>query len=199
VRLPNQGRRENRPFQKNLYLCRVPLTRHSANNYLCRVSLHQHSAKSICFAECHHTSTRQRAYTLPSADLGYSAKSIHFAECFSQAFGKRPSPFLPPSRSFFLPRAGLGTRQSLCRVPDKKHSAKRPLPTLSLLFPLCRVQHSALGKGFAECLRCFAECVRHSANEASPVVNRQLSNLNYSLQSRRTGNLELVVVNQFNL
>jgi hypothetical protein len=117
----------------------VPLTRHSANKSLCRVSLHQHSAKSICFAECHYTSTRQRAYTLPSADLGHSTKSIHFAECFSQALGKRPSPFLPPSHPFFWPRAGLGIRQSICRVPDKKYSAKRPLPTLSLPFSLCRV------------------------------------------------------------
>jgi hypothetical protein len=123
----------------------VPLTLHSANKSLCRVSLHQHSAKSIHFAECHYTSTRQRVYTLPSADLGHSAKSIHFAECFSQALGKRPSPFLPPLHLFFWPRARLGTRQSLCRVPDKKHSAKRPLPTLSLSFFLCRVQHSAKG------------------------------------------------------
>jgi hypothetical protein len=123
----------------------VPLTRHSANKSICRVSLHQHSAKSIWFAKCHCTSTRQRAYTLPSASLKHSAKSIHFAECFSQALGKRPSPFLPPSCPFFWPRAGLGTWQSLCRVPNKKHSAKRPLPTLSLPFSLCRVQHSAKG------------------------------------------------------
>jgi hypothetical protein len=123
----------------------VPLTRHSANKSLCRVSLHQHSAKSIRFAECHYTSTRQRAYTLPSADLGHSAKSIHFAKCFS---GTRQTSVTVSSAVmsiFFWPRAGLGTRQSLCRVPDKKLSAKRPLPTLSLPFPLCRVQHSAKG------------------------------------------------------
>jgi len=31
---------------------------------------------------------------------------------------------------FFLPSVGFSTRQSLCRVPDKKHSAKSRLPAL---------------------------------------------------------------------
>ena len=56
-----------------------------------------------------------------------------------------------------------GTRQSLCRVPDKKHSAKTPLPTGSL-------PSAALGKAFAECKLGFAECPWHSAKPLSPVV-----------------------------
>ena len=34
----------------------------------------------------------------------------------------------------------IGTRQRLCRVPDKRHSAKTPLPTGFLPSVLCRVQ-----------------------------------------------------------
>jgi hypothetical protein len=55
------------------------------------------------------------------------------------------------------------TRQSLCRVSEKKHSAKNPLPMKFLPSVLCRV-------GFAECKIAFAECLRHSANNAIPVV-----------------------------
>jgi hypothetical protein len=104
--------------KKNLYFCQMPLTRHSANKSLCRVSLHQRQ-RAYAFAECHYTSTRQRACTLPSADLGHSTKSIYFAECFSQALGKRPSLFLPPSRSFFFPRAGLGLGKVFAECPTK--------------------------------------------------------------------------------
>ena len=46
----------------------------------------------------------------------------------------------------------------LCRVPDKRHSAKRALPINFLPCVLCRVPHSV-----AECNLTFAECLRHSA------------------------------------
>ena len=39
----------------------------------------------------------------------------------------------------------VGTRQRLCRVPDKRYSAKTPLPTVYLPSVLCRVP-LALGK-----------------------------------------------------
>jgi hypothetical protein len=37
-------------------------------------------------------------------------------------------------------------------------------------FAVSSLPSATLGKGFAECLCFFAECVRHSANEASPIV-----------------------------
>ena len=64
---------------------------------------------------------------------------FHFVECFS------------------------GTRQRLCRVPDKKHSAKASLPINFL-------PSAALGKAFAECISGFVECRRHSAKRGCPVV-----------------------------
>ena len=63
-----------------------------------------------------------------------------------------------------------GTRQRLCRVPDKKHSAKLALP--SLFFCECCSPSVTLGEPFAECFRWFAECFGHSANSSSPVVWR---------------------------
>jgi hypothetical protein len=38
-------------------------------------------------------------------------------------------------------------------------------------FAVSSLPSATLGKVFAECLCCFAECVRHSTNEASPVVH----------------------------
>jgi hypothetical protein len=79
----------------------------------------------------------------------------------------------------FLCRVPADTRQSLCRVPDKKYLAKKSLPMYSSSSFICRVSH--LVKTFAECfldfanttgIRLFAEClalcrvlsVGHSAN-----------------------------------
>jgi hypothetical protein len=65
--------------------------------------------------------------------------------------------------SVFICRVLFDTRQSLCRVSEKKHSAKNPLPMKFL-------PSVTLGKGFAECKIAFAECLRHSAKNAIPVV-----------------------------
>jgi hypothetical protein len=80
--------------------------------------------------------------------------------------------------SVFLCRVLFDTRQSLCRVSEKKHSAKNSLPMKYLPSVLCQVLHSAkplpsvtLGKAFAECKIAFAECFRHSAKNAIPVVS----------------------------
>jgi hypothetical protein len=77
---------------------------------------------------------------------------------------------------FALPST-IGPRQSLCRVPDKKYSAKNPLPMYSSPRLFCRVSHTAktlpsvtLGKDFAECFLGFAECFRHLAKQLCPVV-----------------------------
>ena len=63
---------------------------------------------------------------------------------------------------------GAVTVAFLCRVPDKRHSAKRSLPIKFLPCVFC--QSVALGKGFAECNLAFAECLRHSAKNLNPVV-----------------------------
>ena len=51
----------------------------------------------------------------------------------------------------FITECFSGTRQRLCRVPDKKHLAKA-----SLLINF--LPSAALGKAFAECISGFAEC-----------------------------------------
>jgi hypothetical protein len=65
--------------------------------------------------------------------------------------------------SVFICRVLFDTRQSLCRVSEKKHSAKNSLPMKSL-------PSVTLGKAFAECKIAFAECLRHSAKNAISVV-----------------------------
>ena len=74
---------------------------------------------------------------------------------------KKNSIFLGKNSHFFR----VFFRFQLCRMPDKRHSAKTPLPTGYLSSVLCRVQHSAkplpstnwalssaaFGKAFAEC------------------------------------------------
>ena len=154
----------------------------SAEHPLCRVLKSWHSAKIWTFAECQDPAlgkattwrdpsgrfaeclllgTRQRFESLPSARTQHSAKRPrggtlggHFAECLP--LGTRQSlrhchPTLP------FCRVSFGSRQSLCRVPEKKHSAKPPSPSL--------------GKVFAKCIPAFAECFWHSAKCQNPIVN----------------------------
>jgi hypothetical protein len=66
-----------------------------------------------------------------------------FAECHRRHSAKDPSPSLGAVTMTFLCRVPNGTRQSLCRVPDKKYSAKRLLPMYSSSSVLYRVLHSA--------------------------------------------------------
>ena len=71
----------------------------------------------------------------------------------------------------------------LCRVSDW-HSAK-PLPSARYnvldkevfadkLFTERPLPSVTLGKGFAECISAFAECLRHSAKKLNPVVSVQV-------------------------
>jgi hypothetical protein len=66
-----------------------------------------------------------------------------FAECQRRHLAKDLSPSLDAVTVTFLCRVSNGTRQILCRVPDKKYSAKRLLPMYSSPSVLCRVLHSA--------------------------------------------------------
>ena len=53
-----------------------------------------------------------------------------------------------PNGYFTLPRAAVSPRQILCRVPDKRPSAKTPSPTF--FFPEGSSPRAALGKSFAD-------------------------------------------------
>jgi hypothetical protein len=70
-------------------------------------------------------------------------KGNFFAECHLEHSTKALSPLLSAATTAFLCRVPTGTRQSLCQVPDKKYSAKKPLPMYYSSSSLCRVLHSA--------------------------------------------------------
>jgi hypothetical protein len=96
----------------------------------------EHTAKNLTkgpagrsFTECWSADTRQRGNL--------------FAECHLKHSAKPPSPSPGSVTDAFLCRVPTGTRQSLCQVPDKKYSTKKPLPMYSSSSPLCRVPHSA--------------------------------------------------------
>jgi hypothetical protein len=101
------------------------------------------------FAECNGSGTRQRstlcrvpyqaldkvpamgtplADSLPSAVRQTLGKGNSFAECHLGHSAKTPSP--SPSAI---------TAAFLCRVPEKKYSAKKALPMHCVPSPLCRV------------------------------------------------------------
>jgi hypothetical protein len=112
------------------------------------------------FAECSGSSTRQRntlcrvpyealgkepdmgtplTDSLPSAGWQILGKSNSFAECHLGHSAKTPSPSPGAVTNAFLCRILSGTRQRLCRVPEKKYSAKKALPMHCVPSLLCRV------------------------------------------------------------
>jgi hypothetical protein len=73
----------------------------------------------------------------------------------------------------FLCRVFFDTRQSLCRVSEKKVLGKEPFADeifVECFLPSVTLGKGFAGKGFAECKIVFAECLRHSAKNAIPVV-----------------------------
>jgi hypothetical protein len=68
----------------------------------------------------------------------------------------------------FLCQVTVNTRQSLCRVPDKKYSEKEDVADVQ--FVVLSLPSVTLGKTFAEYFTSFAECFRHSAKQLIPVV-----------------------------
>ena len=154
-------------------LCRVLWPCHSAKNFF---------LKKSNFAECRLEGTRQRIFFLKKNPnfaerrLGALGKEIFLKkiknlcrvpaglalgkEIFQKKIktllgwhsAKWPSTGPAPWRSLFFAECPRDTRQSLCRVSDKRHSAKRALPINFLPCVLCRVQFGlcrvpqALGK-----------------------------------------------------
>jgi hypothetical protein len=85
------------------------------------------------------------ADSLPSAGRQTLGKGNSFAECQLGHSAKTPSPSPGAVMAAFLCRVLPGTRQSLCRVPEKKYLAKKALPMHCVPSPLCRVRQT-LGK-----------------------------------------------------
>jgi hypothetical protein len=122
--------------------------------HLCRVLLPRHSAKILAkgptrrsFAECLLELSAQGLAVGPTGPVfaeGLTLGKIGlFAECHRMHSANNPSLSLGAVTVTFLCRVPNGTRQSLCRVPDKKYSAKRLLPMYSSPSVLCQVLHSA--------------------------------------------------------
>jgi hypothetical protein len=123
--------------------------------------------KEACFAECHTKHSAKYltwgpplADSLPSAVRPTLIKGNCFAECHLGYSAKTLSP---------LPVAV--TAAFLCRVPEKKYSAKTALPMHCMLSPLCRVRHSAKPLP--------------SVFKALPSVFKALSSASGTRQSRR--------------
>jgi hypothetical protein len=116
------------------------------------------------FAECSGSGTRQKSTlcrvsykaldkepdmgtpltdSLPSASRQTLGKGNSFAECHLGYSAKTPSPSPGAVTAAFLCRVLPSTRQSLCRVSEKKYSANKALSMHCVPNPLCRVRHSA--------------------------------------------------------
>jgi hypothetical protein len=150
-------RQRRKPGNRQSHLCRVRLPRHSAKRLAkgptgglfaeCRST--RHSAKSPPLPSAYESS-RHRDWrwgppdpSLPRAVVAGTRQNFLFAECQGRHSAKDPSPSLGAVTVTFLCRVSNSTRQILYRVPDKKYSAKRPLPMYSSPSVLCRVLHSA--------------------------------------------------------
>ena len=79
---------------------------------------------------------------------------------------------------FSLPSVGL----ALGKLPSARYNALDKEVFADKLFTERPLPSVTLGKGFAECISAFAECLRHSAKKPPPVVDMLqtciLANLN---------------------
>ena len=106
------------------------------------------------FAECPGFDTRQTWFICRVSGPGHSANMHYLPSVRAGALGKQGHvcrvPRLLDTRQtrrgrlrtvtlLFLSSVGFSTQQRLCRVPDKKHSAKKRLPTLCMPSAVCRV------------------------------------------------------------
>ena len=93
------------------------------------------SANFINVTECFWIDTRQ-CFGLDTRQTWETLPSV-FPSCTRQNRRHRVIPL-----TFFC-RVFIDTRQTICRVRDKKHSANYCLPTLLMPCVVCRVLHSA--------------------------------------------------------
>jgi hypothetical protein len=120
-RVPCKGALDKEIFKKKLF----PLP--SAKMVSTRQRIFQ-TKRLFFFAECHAE--------------GHSAKfkknKKFFAECLAEGHtAKNLLTCRALSWQLFFAECRRDTRQSLCRVPDKKHSTKRSLPMKFLSCTLC--------------------------------------------------------------
>jgi hypothetical protein len=94
------------------------------------------------FAECPRWHSAKMD-SLPSVVDQTLGKGNSFAECHPGHLAKAPSPSTVTVTAAFLCRVLLALGKPLCRVPEKKYSAKTALPMHCMSSPLCRVRHSA--------------------------------------------------------
>ena len=145
-----EKQRKKKQKKKNRPLCRVLKTIHSAK----WPSTGQHdstlpSAKTLALGKVSNvcrvpgSSTRQSGHvappwagTLPSARRRHSAKSLKLCRVSAVRHLAKCRPRLAPHGCF---AECQGSRQSLCRVPEIRHSAKIPLPWEALPSGVCRV------------------------------------------------------------
>ena len=161
--LPSAGQRAlGKKIKKNTNFLRG----HSAKNFFLKKiqtlpsagqrALGKEFKKKSNFAERRPEGTRQRIlrkkikHLYRGPDRGHSVKNFLkknkkiFTKCLQGWYSaKRPSTGPAPWRSLLFAECLQGSRQSLCRVPDKRHSTKRALPINFLPCVLCRVPHSA--------------------------------------------------------
>jgi hypothetical protein len=116
------------------------------------------------FAECSGSDTRQRTTlcgvpyqalnkvldkgtplvdSLPSSVRQTLGKANCWAECRPGHSAKTPSPSPVAVMAVFFVECSLALSKPLCRVPEKKYSAKTALPMHCMPSPICRVRHSA--------------------------------------------------------
>jgi len=95
-------------------------------------------------------------------------KKASFAECLIFDTRQTCRDHFHSVTYFFSPSVVFSSRQSLCLVPDRKHSAK--LLFAGTVDVVCSLPSVTLGKSFAECFSGFAECLWHTAKLLFPVV-----------------------------
>jgi hypothetical protein len=126
------------------------------------------SKKNYSFAECHSTSTRQRAYALPSVTTPALGKEHTLCQVLLSVTRQTSVTVSSAVTSIFLAESRI--RHSAKSLPSVQQKTLGKEAFADPFFAVSNLPSATLGKGFAECLCCFAECVRHSANEASLVV-----------------------------
>ena len=133
--------------RRSLKLCRVPDVWHSAKSQTSPSASVAALGKARNFAECCQLGTRRSLNLCRVPRVWHSAK-FSTPSRSAVPFGRPVRPFRSPvcccsSRfNFFLPSAAWHTAK-VCRVPEKRHSAKPASPVEERSCALRRVLHSA--------------------------------------------------------
>jgi hypothetical protein len=106
----------------------LPSVKHSVKYHTRQTAVNRHvKLTTVIFVESRVLALGKES-SLPSAHRLTLGRCNLFAECHLEHLTKASSPSPGAVTDAFLCRVPTDTRQSLCRVPDKKYSAKKPLP-----------------------------------------------------------------------